>query len=320
MLFASFCGAIVFGKVARTRSFAQVTFSDPIVVRYGKGAGEEVVEDSSTEEDEEEEDDVSHLPCPILEFRVINRMHSTKGGEIMDATMNVVASIDESQACTSVRMAARGGRRRKRRRRRRPSHNARNKIPLTLPETVSLHSGHPDDLESTHPPSAGTKTYQAIDEDPNGEIALRRIFTKLELETPEHPFFKRVWTARHVLNGDSPLLSNEVRRKVRENNGFWPAELNNYAAVRASVHFDQILVSLSGTANADANNVYAQKVYDYVDMNVGYRFANVIYRNPRDGSLHVDLTIINDVLEQVGGGAEPLTGAGEKAISDMLIL
>jgi hypothetical protein len=50
-----------------------------------------------------------------------------------------------------------------------------------------------------------------------------------------------------------------------------------------------------------------QKIYDYVDMNVGYRFANVLYRNPRDGSLGVDPSFVNDVLEQYGGGAEPLT-------------
>lgn len=38
VLFASFCGAIVFGKINRIQSFAQVTFSDPIVIRYGSGS------------------------------------------------------------------------------------------------------------------------------------------------------------------------------------------------------------------------------------------------------------------------------------------
>lgn len=49
-----------------------------------------------------------------------------------------------------------------------------------------------------------------------------------------------------------------------------------------------------------------QKVYDYVDLNIGYRFVNVLFRNPRDGSLEVDVSLLNDVIEQNGGGAEPL--------------
>jgi len=317
ILFASFCGAIVFGKVARTRSHAQVTFSDPIVVRYGKGVEEE--HDSSSEE-EEEEIDTSHLPCPVLEFRVINRLHSAKGGEIMDATMNVVASIDESQACASLRVAARGHRRRRKRRHKRPSTTARAAIPRTVSEQSSLHSELSDPIDTFFHPTVGTKTYQTVDDDVDGEAASKRIFAKLELETQDHPFFKRVWTARHTLNAHSPLLTSEVRRRVSENDDFWPPEMNNYAAVRASIRFDQILVSLSGTSNADANSVYAQKVYDYVDVNVGYRFANVLYRHSVDGSLGVDHTIINDVHEQAGGGAEPLTCNEGIRFSDVLIM
>ena len=109
------------------------------------------------------------------------------------------------------------------------------------------------------------KTYQAVDEDLSGDCTPRRIFAKLKLETPEHPFFKRVWTACHTLNAESPLLSTAIRRRIRENDGFWPPDLNHYNHIRACIHFDQILVSLSGTSNAGANSVYSQKVYDYVD-------------------------------------------------------
>lgn len=323
------------------------------MIRYGKGVVEAANDDSSSDGDEDEEQDAAHLPCPVLEFRVINRLNSTKGGEIMDATMNVVASIDESQAGTTVRRAARGGRRRKGRQRRRPSRNVRAAIPHTVSEQRSLHGSglglslsHDDESVDTFQQGGRGKTYQAF-EDLDGECVSRRIFAKLELETPDHPFFKRVWTACHTLNAESPLLSTETRRRIRDNHGFWPPELNNYSAVRACIHFDQILVSLSGTSNADANSVYSQKVYDYVDgtsrgknlslkcrgclhtflnvlcflVNVGYRFANVLYRNLSDGSLQVDLSIINDVLEQEGGGAEPLNGDSlEKRASDMLIM
>ena len=94
---------------------------------------------------------------------------------------------------------------------------------------------------------------------------------------------------------------------VRQNRGFWPRQLNNYELVRKSIYFDQILVSLSGTSNADANAVYAQKAYAFVDVCVGYRFVNQLYRDKNDGSLRVDTGLVSDVTEQAGGGGEPLT-------------
>jgi hypothetical protein len=44
---------------------------------------------------------------------------------------------------------------------------------------------------------------------------------------------------------------------------------------------------------------------DFVDVNIGYEFVNILYRNS-DGSLGVDTDLINDVREQIGGGGEPL--------------
>lgn len=44
---------------------------------------------------------------------------------------------------------------------------------------------------------------------------------------------------------------------------------------------------------------------DFVDVNIGYEFVNILYRNI-DGSLGVDTDLINDVREQSGGGGEPL--------------
>ena len=322
ILFASFCGAIVFGKVARIRSHAQVTFSDPIVVRFGAGVDPHVLDDdsSSDEKDDDKLEKIRFLPFPVLEFRVINRLSAVKGGELMDATMNVVASIDECQANSSVRNAARGRRRKGKRRGVRPGARPAGRRQSLIQRAIVSSHAHPgipeekpflstrtiSDSALTAPKTAG-KVHQTFEEDPSGKLVPKRIFSKLELDTPDHPFFKRVWTVRHELDVHSPLLTNNARRMIRENNGHWPEELNNHAAVRASVQFDQILVSLSGTSNADANSVYAQKVYEYIDMNVGYRFANVLYRDPRDQSLFVDPTVLNDVLEQHGGGAEPLT-------------
>ena len=80
IIYAGFIGVIIFGKVLRIHSRAQVEFSDPIVVRYGSG----IANDFQISED-------GMTPCPVLEFRVVNKMYDEVGGEIMDANMNCVA-------------------------------------------------------------------------------------------------------------------------------------------------------------------------------------------------------------------------------------
>ena len=90
VLYSGFCGAILFGKVLRIQSHAQVTFSDPIVVRYGRGV---VASDEESVE----------LSCPVLEFRIVNRLFNEPGGEILDASLNVVANIDADDADQPLR-------------------------------------------------------------------------------------------------------------------------------------------------------------------------------------------------------------------------
>lgn len=80
------------------------------------------------------------------------------------------------------------------------------------------------------------------------------------IEAAEHPFFKRVWLARHVLDEYSPLVKSKVRKMIRKNGGNWPEKLNSYNGVRESLRFNQILVSLNGVSNISASDVYAQKI------------------------------------------------------------
>ena len=54
ILFASFWGAIFFSKVTRLASYAQVNFSDVIIVKYGTGiTGVDPDEEEDSSEDEE---------------------------------------------------------------------------------------------------------------------------------------------------------------------------------------------------------------------------------------------------------------------------
>ena len=143
-------------------------------------------------------------------------------------------------------------------------------------------------------------------EDPSSQLVSKHIFAKMMIQAGEHPFFKRVWLARHVLDDTSPLLTPRTRRLIRKCDGYWPEHLNNYEGVRQSLKFNQILVSLNGVSNVSASDVYAQKIYDFIDVNIGYQFVNLLYRGDTD-QLKVDVDLINDVREQTGGGGEPLT-------------
>ena len=129
-------------------------------------------------------------------------------------------------------------------------------------------------------------------------------FAVLQIETDKHPYFKRVWNIRHILDENSPLLSAKARRMIEDNKGCWPERLNDHTAVREHLHFNDCIVSFSGTANVSGSAVYAQKVYDFVDVIIGYTFANVLAIEK--GQVVVDGELLNDVKEQIGGGAEPI--------------
>ena len=242
-------------------------------------------------------------------------MFGIPGGELIDTSVTVNASIDASQACPTVKQATLRRRIKKGKRRGRRFQNVRRRSI----KSDQFGEGSTDEQNAVLP-SVRMRSASAFEEDPTGHLVPRRIITKLECETHDHPFFRRVFTIRHTLDHNSPLLTPGARSLVRQNHGFWPAALNSAEAVRNSIHFDQLLISLSGTSNADANSVYFQKIYDFSDVHVGYRFVNMLYRNGADGPLRVDLSLINDVMEQNGGGGEPFDQRSEPKLLEMDVL
>jgi len=384
ILFSGIFGAIFFAKVTRVSSFAQVSFSDAVIMKYGTGVTGNV-EDAEYAEGSSDEDVLvspstyiyqqSKLPVPIMEFRIANRLYRQRGGEIIDAAINIVASMDESKASSSVKNGAGMGsiirRRGKRAKRARSDKNnkkyqygnkfasrgfdeenevnevnvkraqeaARNMVlAYTASENKSRRmapsvpsSLRQDTLRRSNltPEVPKDETAPEIKESPSkGKMNTKpfpnQIFAKLHVESLEHPFFKRVWTVRHVLAVTSPLLKQEARDLMKMNKGNWPEELNNPTAVRASIHFDQILVSFSGTSNVDANSVYSQKAYNFEDVCVGYSFCNMLFRES-DGGIGVDHSLMNDVKEQSGGGGEELDLRGDnesqnRSLRDIFIL
>lgn len=143
-----------------------------------------------------------------------------------------------------------------------------------------------------------------IEDSSDGEVP-PSIFSKVNIETNKHPFFKNVWVIRHVLDAKSPLLSMKAKQKIRRNRGYWPREFCNYTDVRKHIKFDQLVAVLSGTQNASGSVVYGTKIYDYGALNIGFTFVKTLYTNG-DGKLSVGLDLINNTVQQEGGGGEPL--------------
>jgi len=309
VLYAGFCGAILFSKVLRSQNTAQVFFSDPIVVRYGKMElydenSSSVVDDNESKEYDEENGEeksskltaskVSNsepdgsIPCPSLEFRLVNRLHDVPSGEIVEAKLDCVAILDPKVSKITLPTDSLGG-------------------------DVSSASASP---QHTINEKTTIEELAQVLKDTNTRKATRSIafhssnskqphmFTKLGLDAEEHPYFRRVWFGRHRLDENSPLLTPAARNRVKLAGGYWPEDMNNYKSVKESIHFRHLLICISGVSNANAASVYAQKVYDLVDVNVGYRFVPMIYRND-EGALKTDSYLLNAVYQQRGGGAEP---------------
>ena len=175
VLYSGFCGAILFGKVLRIQSHAQVIFSDPLVIRYGKG----VVEGQHARGHESSDEESAKLPFPVVEFRIVNRLFSQPGGEIIDASLNVVANIDADDADLSLR----------------------NSYEVSSNAVVDGNSSGSDENASTSSPSVGDigitgrkltsmfgtrsrlhrKKNQTLDEDPSNRLVSKMIFSKVSV-------------------------------------------------------------------------------------------------------------------------------------------
>lgn len=270
LLYAGICTAIMFGKIGRIQSHAQVTFSDAMCVEYGKEKAEESsnssrtlnsVRMSLTESIQEEgEDDVSSdrsddedaivvrpimkpqasfrskrkIMCPVIKFQLVNQLCNEAGGEILDANMNVMVRKEK-------------------------------------------------------------ESY------PFEPIAR---FIRVQLEEPSHPYFNRVWHARHVLDHNSPLVSVAARSRIRMNGGYWPEDLNSPQGVRENLKFSSVIITMTGISNISAESVQISKRYYHHDVLIGYDFAPSLYIEDGSEMLKVDMNLVNDVIEQKSAIAE----------------
>mmetsp|Transcript_23790 Transcript_23790/g.35371 ORF Transcript_23790/g.35371 Transcript_23790/m.35371 type:complete len:522 (+) Transcript_23790:295-1860(+) len=330
ILFVSFCSAILYSKLMQFQSNAQVEFSDIIVVKFGHGVQPQDIDDdlsiTSNHTDSEGLDKTyaeDKLPCPVLVFRIVNLQHSMHDGEIVNADVNVAATVDYKNAMNSFFQGA-------------EFRNAFEDHRVSLQEANlklnPLHSlskmhnvSHLRNLANFHV-SKKQKNSVQVDEEfvvkeinsheldglsksimihteeiPTGSMeGPNLVFAKILMDPVHHPFFKTTWRVVHTLNAESPLLTKSARKRVMECGGYWPADMNNVVAVEQSIDFDQFLISFSGLSKATGCDVYKHHTYKKRDVKVGYQFKSILTAN-RDGSIGVEENDINEIKVQDGG-------------------
>jgi len=271
LLYAGMCAAILFSKVGRIQSHAQVSFSDGLCIEYGKERGVDrrspdlpqigsfgntddrnpaflsptisstMLEVIHSGDSDDDDDHMKRRPlekiyaCPVLKFQIVNELCNEPGGEILDASLSCVAKKEHG------------------------------------------YSG----------------THEAIAK-----------FLTVHLEETSHPFFHSVWQGRHILNENSPLLSTVARKRIKMNNGCWPNQWNNPAEIRKHLKFNNLIVTLTGISNISAESVQIAKRFYTHDALIGYDYAPMSYKKEGSVKIKTDMTLINDVIEQYWAPSE----------------
>jgi hypothetical protein len=271
LLFAGMCAAILFGKVNRVQSHANIIFSNAVCLQYEEIVDED--EDNYTERHrnftpvenvdntvpglapnaEDEENQLMNIAvspsqeeikfvdqfngCPVLKFQVVNEFSNREGSEIVDCIMKVIG----------IKFKGHSGR-------------------MTQSQYV-----------------------------------------RVNLVDFEHPFLSRVWHGVHILDATSPLLTDKARQRIKENNGSWPSNWLDPDVIRSKLEFHDLIVTVAGLSNVSAVTVHAYKRYKTGDVLIGFNFAPLVFGDSKTGLLEVDLARANDVREQSGFRGENLS-------------
>ena len=127
----------------------------------------------------------------------------------------------------------------------------------------------------------------------------KRRFIGMNLINGENPFFRKCWTATHIIDANSPLIRKSMRDKISKNNGFWPMKYNNATSIKRSLRFARIIVNFTGVATRISKEVHSQHIYDIQDILVGYQFENIHSKVDNDNVV-VRSERLNDITEQNG--------------------
>ncbi len=227
-----------------------------MTIRFGSGVLFQDKDDES-EEDCFDKGKGKGYPCPVLEFRILNKLHGIPNGVITDATISCATGAKEEKSA--------------------------------LPQM------------------------ELSDAETKRVILPRKVFRNFDIVNDCHPFFKRCWTASHILNQNSPLLIPKMRKRIERNGGLWPQKYNTAEVIDACLDFDEIIVSFNGISKHTSCGVNAQKVYDRCDIVIGYDFVSILEKE--EGVVKVKAEFLNDVVHQ-DGPDEPLPIIGSDSDSE----
>eukprot|EP00804_Cyclotella_cryptica_P010373 CCRYP_012260-RC/>CCRYP_012260-RC protein AED:0.29 eAED:0.29 QI:1282/0.8/0.66/1/0.8/0.5/6/0/234 len=90
-------------------------------------------------------------------------------------------------------------------------------------------------------------------------------YVRVNLVDFEHPFFSRVWHGVHILNANSPLLTEKAKQRINKNKGSWPPEWFNPETIKKKLEFNDLVVTVAGISNVSAVTVHAYKRYKIGD-------------------------------------------------------
>jgi len=270
LLFAGMCAAILFGKVNRVQSHANLIFCNAVCLQYEEAddyCQENNIDSERSQglstpvapcpvpipvlKDEENQLSVEKHKwpqsvrfvdqfngCPILKFQVVNELCNIEGGELVDCMMKVIG--------------------------------------------IKFKGSH-------------------------GKKITHSQYVRVNLLNSEHPFLSRAWHCVHVLDAISPLLTDRARQRIEDNGGSWPSHwFDDPEVIRNKLEFHDLIVTVAALSNRSAITVHAYKRYKIGDVLIGYYFAPIVFRNVEKETLEVDLSMCNDVREQYGIQGEDL--------------
>jgi len=350
--FVSCCSGIFYAKLMRMLAVAPVTFSSTLCVQYGKG-----LEDSGKrygpvskhsfgethwgEDDLDDEFDLCESdttmdgtsgegpklrirrprleqqqfhPFPVIEFRILNNRANCAPGrnEIWDAQVTAIVQLSEQDG------------------------------PIDDVDADSQDGEKESDDEASikssrwHSNSTPSNTNEKCSNKRNGKV-----YYTLKFKPSFHPYFNRIWFLRHTLDTSSPLLRREIRKAIRDRGKQfgWDPTLNNYNHIRAClVEFNSLRIIMNGASALSKSEVYAEKVYTFDDVCIGWQFVGICYDVDEDDEANnaasrlcgskwrpfrhctrgtpnpptfedrtrVDLSLIHDIVPQRGGDFEPV--------------
>ena len=144
----------------------------------------------------DDEDRKDKIPYPVLEFGIVNRLFGETGGEIIDASLNVVANVNARDADPVLKDALDAKQRSKHLRKFNFQGGQHDSSIMsdtmsdddTTSGRMSLDSKqsrrHKRSTTSTILDSIIKRQHLTVDEDPSSSLINKRLFSKMEIEAP----------------------------------------------------------------------------------------------------------------------------------------